>query len=332
MGGWRAGPEEGLGAVSMAQHMAADYLAYWPWKLVQRELSEVCILVHDNSGKLAQRQVAVGDTLWYATILPLPSGELSGELCLFGRLKVGKIWMDHAAVQHYLEQAYAIQWFVRNDTTNTYHVTVVEGTAQPYVLIDAEQLAPELRFEGERDRLTVEHRHITNVQQLQALRKLTPASAQLLADLWDQQSIEHVAPSASRQPTSSTPPELEPPNVDELGFPEGAAAERRHLVRERNRQLIRNAKRLFKAMHHGRLYCQVCGFDFSERYGELGEDYIEAHHTLPVSLMADGHVTYIDDLAMVCANCHRMLHRRRPWLGMHELMQILATDTVRTPR
>lgn len=318
----------------MAQRMAADYLAYWPWELVEHELAEVRILVHDNSGKLAQRRVAVGDTLWYVTIPESPPGTPSGKLRLFGCLRVGKIWMDHDAVQHYLEQTYAIQWPVRRNTTNTYHVTVVEGTAQPYKQIEAEHLAPELRFESKQDRLTVEHHRVINVQQLQALRKLTPASAKLLADLWDQQGIQYILPRAWQQPGFARPESelpAEMPSVDEWAFPEGAVAERQHLARERNHQLVLKAKRRFKELH-GRLFCQVCGFDFSERYGELGEDYIEAHHTLPVSEMDEGHVTRIDDLAMVCANCHRMLHRRRPWLGMHELMQILAADTTRTPR
>lgn len=312
--------------------MAADYLVYWPWKLVQAEFAQVRILVHDNSGKFAQRHVAPGDTLWYSTIPRLPSGELSGQLYLFGRLHVAQFWTDHAAVQRYLEQMYAVDWHVRDDTVN--HVTAVEGTGQPYELVKADHFAAQLRFVGEHDRLTVADGQVTNLQELQALRKLTPASAQLLADLWDAQGIECIAPNTSQQPAfESSPPEVEPlklpeiPPIDDHGFPEGALAERRHLARERNRQLVRNAKRLFKEMH-GHLYCQVCGFDFSERYGNVGADYIEAHHTLPVSEMGVDHLTYLDDLAMVCANCHRMLHRRRPWLGMHQLKALLAVAPV----
>lgn len=31
------------------------------------------------------------------------------------------------------------------------------------------------------------------------------------------------------------------------------------------------------------LHCSVCGFDFEQVYGEIGRDFIEAHHTKPVA-------------------------------------------------
>ncbi|MBK6755167.1 MAG: HNH endonuclease [Flavobacteriales bacterium] len=51
--------------------------------------------------------------------------------------------------------------------------------------------------------------------------------------------------------------------------------------------------------------------------------YIEAHHVLPVSEMPPGHRTKPEDLVMVCANCHVMLHLRRPWLQHDELIALL---------
>ena len=94
-----------------------------------------------------------------------------------------------------------------------------------------------------------------------------------------------------------------------------------HLVRERNPKLIQRAKELYKTKY-GKLTCQVCGFDFEEEYGEIGKDYIEGHHTKPVSEMMDGEQSKPEDIAMVCANCHRMLHRRRPWLTIDELSKL----------
>ena len=64
-------------------------------------------------------------------------------------------------------------------------------------------------------------------------------------------------------------------------------------------------------MQMGNLCCEVCGFDFAARYGELGEGYIEED------------TTTVDDLVLVCSNCHRMLHRKRPWIGKDELREIL---------
>ena len=105
-------------------------------------------------------------------------------------------------------------------------------------------------------------------------------------------------------------------------FPEGRRTERMHLVRERDPALRKRARELAREKH-GRLFCSVCGFDFGKVYGEVGADYIEMHHTIPVSDLGDDGETRLEDVALVCANCHRMLHRRRPWLSIEELEQIL---------
>ncbi|WP_234384821.1 HNH endonuclease [Streptomyces sp. MMG1121] len=55
----------------------------------------------------------------------------------------------------------------------------------------------------------------------------------------------------------------------------------------------------------------MCDFNFARAYGELGDGYIEVHHVTP--LHASGaRETKLDDLACLCANCHRMCHRSRP--------------------
>ena len=81
-----------------------------------------------------------------------------------------------------------------------------------------------------------------------------------------------------------------------------------HLKRERNSQIVKQAKEQFKMRNNGRLFCEVCKFDFSERYGQIGEGFIEAHHKKPISKMQPGDVTRIEDFIMVCSNCHSMLH------------------------
>ena len=58
--------------------------------------------------------------------------------------------------------------------------------------------------------------------------------------------------------------------------------------------------------------CLVCGFDFEAFYGELGKDYIEVHHLRPVSTLGGRQsVNPKSDMTVLCANCHRMIHRRR---------------------
>ena len=104
---------------------------------------------------------------------------------------------------------------------------------------------------------------------------------------------------------------------DDEGFAEGRVLERLHKRRERNRAVVQ--KKLKQTLQHtGRLACEVCGFDFAEVYGELGAGFAECHHTLP---LADGEerTTRLQDLAVVCANCHRILHRTRPMPSIAEL-------------
>lgn len=110
---------------------------------------------------------------------------------------------------------------------------------------------------------------------------------------------------------------------DDLGFLEGKKKLRQHIYRERNPKVIRIAKEKFKQENNGRLFCEICGFDFYETYGEIGEDFIEGHHTIPVSELEEGHKTRVEDIAIVCSNCHRMLHRKRPWLSKKHLKKLL---------
>ena len=107
-------------------------------------------------------------------------------------------------------------------------------------------------------------------------------------------------------------------------YEEGSIEIKEHIVRERNKVLVNNAKKLFKSNNNDKLYCEICDFDFFEKYGELGTDFIECHHTKPISQMTEKEKTNINDLIMVCSNCHSMIHRKKPWLGKDELKLLLV--------
>ena len=94
---------------------------------------------------------------------------------------------------------------------------------------------------------------------------------------------------------------------------EGRAKLVSHLVRERNRALIEAKKASVE-----NLACEICGFDSTVTYGE---SYCEVHHLIPLAQLQDDTETSIDDLAIVCANCHRIIHRHTPALDLEILRQ-----------
>lgn len=107
-------------------------------------------------------------------------------------------------------------------------------------------------------------------------------------------------------------------------FPEGGKLYVTHISYERSKPLVKQAKEKFRAEHAGKLFCEVCGFDFAAQYGERGEGFIEAHHDKnPVSQMGENAESKVDDLKMVCANCHRILHRSIPWMRVDELREAI---------
>lgn len=112
---------------------------------------------------------------------------------------------------------------------------------------------------------------------------------------------------------------------DNENFPEGKEKERLHKYKERNPEVIKKAKEKFK-VKYGKVYCEVCGFDFEKVYGDIGSDYIEGHHTKPVAELTENSKTSVEDILLVCSNCHRMLHRKRPCLSKDELESFIKND------
>ncbi|MGC9441703.1 HNH endonuclease [Streptomyces sp. WG5] len=113
--------------------------------------------------------------------------------------------------------------------------------------------------------------------------------------------------------------ELSPEVEDEEDFsaPEGRLLLGRHRSRERNKALRK--KKIDAALRQGRqLACESCGFDFERIYGARGRGYIECHHVVPLHEAGEGR-TKLSDLALICANCHRMIHRHAPWPTPGEL-------------
>ena len=97
-------------------------------------------------------------------------------------------------------------------------------------------------------------------------------------------------------------PSLEEDEID-LNFKEKKKL-RYHKSFDRDPKLIKSAKK-----EHG-YTCMVCGFNYEDKYGEIGKNYIEAHHLIPFAeLDENADLSPKKDVVVLCANCHRMIHR-----------------------
>jgi 5-methylcytosine-specific restriction protein A len=128
-----------------------------------------------------------------------------------------------------------------------------------------------------------------------------PSEETLLGDLREMLALYSQLYEAETLGSSTSQPEPDEPVLQY----EDATRFRIH------KRIERNAK-LSKAVKENKgCVCEVCKIDFEKIYGELGKGYIEAHHLRPLSTLKGYKVPMhpIRDFAVLCANCHRMIHR-----------------------
>lgn len=93
---------------------------------------------------------------------------------------------------------------------------------------------------------------------------------------------------------------------DIRAFSEGLAAQKEITVFKRCAKLVAEVKAEREPI------CECCGFDFKRIYGNIGDGYTECHHMDPLYKRAGKNLpTSKDEVALLCANCHRMVHRTR---------------------
>lgn len=139
--------------------------------------------------------------------------------------------------------------------------------------------------------------------------RLPPAAAALLETLW----------TSYTQSAPTTEPVVDEAAVSAL---EGIALQR--LVRHRTRERALRSAKLHAAIAEsadGRIRCEVpgCGFDFEATYGALGAGFAHVHHRRPLASLDTPERVSLADLAVVCANCHAIIHRNgdcRPLEGL----------------
>jgi 5-methylcytosine-specific restriction enzyme A len=104
---------------------------------------------------------------------------------------------------------------------------------------------------------------------------------------------------------------------------EGRVLMRMHRFRERDPGL-RKRKKDAVLRGSGRLDCEACGFNFRDRYGDHAGDFIEVDHLVQLSDLPAHTKTKLEDLALLCSNCHRMVHRQRTCLTLAALKDLLT--------
>jgi hypothetical protein len=124
--------------------------------------------------------------------------------------------------------------------------------------------------------------------QVRVMRELTPASANLLLDVLRADG-EKTATRRSK-------------NI-ELFAHEGTIMRRSLSRRERDPNVRK------KALARYGTVCQICEFDFAEVYGDFAKRCVEVHHLDPLGgRSSTGAATSIDDVIVICPNCHRAIH------------------------
>ncbi len=109
----------------------------------------------------------------------------------------------------------------------------------------------------------------------------------------------------------------------EAGIEKASITEKRRYVAHRKIERNSTAAGAAKKVHG--TICQVCDFDFEAIYGKAAAGYIEAHHLVPLSEIPEGQSVQLDpekDFAVLCANCHRTIHRKEAPKLIEELRNL----------
>ena len=115
--------------------------------------------------------------------------------------------------------------------------------------------------------------------------------------------------------------------LDEIEISEGQR------VTRTSEYLVRSGQLRTAAIEHysegDSIRCTACSFEFALAYPDIGVGYIQIHHLVPISYLKGQTLSLSDALENVrplCANCHAIVHKRRPPLSMAELLDVVNVD------
>lgn len=86
----------------------------------------------------------------------------------------------------------------------------------------------------------------------------------------------------------------------------------------RSSKLVKAAKEFYDPNK-----CAACSFDFVQFYGKAGAGAIEVHHLDPVAMANPEIAVTLERLCLLCANCHRMVHRRQEVMTIEALIKLI---------
>lgn len=116
-----------------------------------------------------------------------------------------------------------------------------------------------------------------------------------------------------------------PKNDIDDEFEEGKILTQTHFRRERNRSLRTKVIDQYKS--GAGLSCEVCGSTGEEVAPELRDAMFECHHIVPLGESTERR-TRMKDLALLCASCHRLIHRaiahNRRWVSIEEAKNLIT--------
>ena len=275
------------------------YLLYWKIDPVIRpQIGQHMTTAYASSNYL--RRVKPGDVLWIVNVY-------QHQLYLLGRLKVEFV-VDDTAIAQDLVDPLPDDW-----QDSDWYAISNKYAIEPMREIDITHIADKLRFNSRVSEMLDMVNGRVDANQLTTLRQLTVNSAQMMDDIWYNDAY-----------TPQSVQDFLELSEDDTAYAEGKVVVRTVRERQRSRKLVNDAKAKFRATHNGRLYCEVCGFDFDQFYGI---DYIEAHHTEAIASLEGETENTIEAVVMLCANCHRAAHSRTPPYSFEELREMMNKDT-----
>ena len=102
-----------------------------------------------------------------------------------------------------------------------------------------------------------------------------------------------------------------------------------HLRRERAPSCERKIEQVLGESRE--LRCEACNFSFRDQYGSLAGNFCEVHHRK--GLAATGPTgTRLKDLAVLCSNCHRMVHRTNPMMSVEQFAKRVVQERFKLSR